>query len=94
MAVPSSNIPVAIVGAETDYTSPVFETARTRAEAPPTGCASCPSAIWFKKAEWRCFCNIMKFASWPGEPITACDGRETSIARYEVEKAKLGNNGR
>ena len=89
MALSSPNTLAEIFGAETDYTPPVFDTARTRQEAPATACAECPSAIWFKKDEWHSFCNIMKFASWPGQPITACDGRETSVAHYEQEKAKL-----
>lgn len=78
-----------IDGAVTDYTPPTFATARTLQEAPATACADCPSAIWFLKEDWCCFCNIMKFASWPGRPITACDGRETSVARYSIEKANL-----
>jgi hypothetical protein len=89
MTVPSPDNRVEPFGADTDYTPPVFDTARTRKEAPATACADCPSAIWFKKDEWRCFCNIMKFASWPGGPITACDGRETSVARYQMERGRL-----
>lgn len=77
-----------IFGAETNYTPPVFDTARSRQEAPVTACADCPSAIWFKTEDWRCFCNIMKIVSRPGKGITACDGRETSVARYAVERSK------
>ncbi|HEX7874431.1 MAG TPA: hypothetical protein VF475_16080 [Sphingobium sp.] len=62
------------------------------ADFPPTACASCPASVWFKQAEWKGFCNVMKFLPWQGEstPIDACDGREAAIVRYDEERRQIG----
>ena len=53
---------VTITGASTSYVPEAFTLLGvTRDAQPNTACASCPSGIWFKQAEWHCFCNVMKF---------------------------------
>ena len=90
MQTSSPTSPVVIYGAKTDFEPRVFRILNLGAAAPVTACASCPSAIWFKRGELRCFCNIMKFETWTGvgNPITACDEREGSLARL-AERAKM-----
>ncbi len=87
-----STAPTAPVGAETTFVPSAFKLMNVGKESrPQTACASCPSGIWFKRNEWHCFCNVMKFQPWSGDstPIQACDARETSLARYNAEEVAL-----
>ncbi|WP_394269552.1 hypothetical protein [Qipengyuania sp.] len=92
MVISPSTTSATVMGAETDFVPSAFRLLNTPLDArPPTACSSCPSAIWFQQDGWRCFCNVMKFLPWQREstPITACDAREASVARYAEERRKL-----
>lgn len=92
MAIPPSSEQVAFVGLEATHVPPAFTLLDVaEQDRPPTACASCPSAIWYKQPDWRCFCNVMKFQAWAceGTPILACDARETSVAKYNAAMAEI-----
>lgn len=84
----ASPSPVARRGTKTDYVPSVFRLSKLA--APHTICAFCPAAIWFERETWHCFCNVMKFETWPGtgKPMTACDGRESAVAKYATDPLK------
>lgn len=79
-------------GSVTDFVPEAFQVQNMRpGDFPPTACASCPASLWFNQAEWKCFCNVMKFLPWQGEstPINTCDGREAAIERYDEEQSQV-----
>lgn len=92
MVASSSTSSTSVAGADTDFVPSAFELLDVPlADRPPIACASCPSSIWFQQDGWKCYCNVMKFLPWQREstPITVCDAREASVARYHEERGRL-----
>lgn len=92
MSTTTPNLLTEIRGRPSDFVPEAFRLAGVPVqERPATACASCPSAIWHFQGEWRCFCNVMKFAAWQGKgsPIAVCDGREAALVRFEEHQRNL-----
>lgn len=76
----------------TEY-RPAIEAAMHGAEGDPlsTACGSCPTAVWYRSDQLKCFCNMLKMTIWVRgmSAVSICDGREAAIARYEQELSQL-----
>lgn len=83
---PASQKPLA--GALSSHRPPVFVARNySSTDVPQVSCATCPAALWYESESLRCFCTIMKFISYSpsGAAISACDGREVSLADSEPD---------
>lgn len=68
---------------------PPIAAALQRVEGDPlsAACGTCPMSVWYHSDQLKCFCNMFKTTTWAKSmtPVSICDGREASVARYEQE---------
>lgn len=92
MSLDTNETPRQLLGQKTSFRPAFFALATVSpADMPLTVCTSCPASLWRDQDGIICFCNVMKATTWTAlmKPVTCCDGRETSLAKYEIEVSRL-----